>query len=186
MIEITSEQQERVNLLLNGVKNGPGKVFYNAINRGLDTVRSQSGKAIRETYHVKQGDITANQNMKMNRASAGDLVGSIEFAGTVIPLTKFKVSPSAPAQKTVSVAVLKETGGKRLESAYVANLGRYGVGVFERLTRRRDSSEQLFGPSTAHMMGNDNVLDKVEKAAQETIDKRIEHEISRILNGYGG
>lgn len=29
------------------------------------------------------------------------------------------------------------------------------------------------------------VLDKVEEAAQDTIDKRVEHEITRILNGYG-
>lgn len=53
------------------------------------------------------------------------------------------------------------------------------------MTRRRDSSEQLFGPSPAHMMANENVLDKVEEAAQDTIDKRVEHEITRILNGYG-
>ena len=123
--------------------------------------------------------------MKMKRATAGDLVGSIEFAGTVIPLKRFKVSTSAPAQKTVSVSVLKAEGGKRLEHAFVADLGKYGVGVFERMTRRRDSSEQLFGPSPAHMMANENVLDKVEEAAQDTIDKRVEHEITRILNGYG-
>ena len=54
----------------------------------------------------------------MKRATAGDLVGSIEFAGTVIPLKRFKVSPSAPAQKTVSVSVLKAEGGKRLEHLF--------------------------------------------------------------------
>lgn len=186
MIEITNGQIERVNLLLGDIKGAPNRALFNVINRALGTVRSQSGKVIRETYNIKQSDITANQNMKMKRATAGDLVGSIEFAGTVIPLKRFKVSPPAPAQRTVSVSVLRAEGGKRLESAYVADLGKYGVGVFERLTRRRDSSQQLYGPSTAHMMGNENVLDKVEQAAQETIDKRVEQEITRILNGYGG
>lgn len=186
MIEITNEQIERVNLLLGDIKGAPNRALFNVINRALGTVRSQSGKVIRETYNIKQADITANQNMKMKRATAGDLVGSIEFAGTVIPLKRFEVSPSAPAQRTVSVSVLRTEGEKRLESAYVADLGKYGVGVFERLTRRRDSSQQLYGPSTAHMMGNENVLDKVEQAAQETIDKRVEQEITRILNGYGG
>ena len=185
MIEITNEQIERVNLLLSDLHGAPNRVLFNVINRALGTVRSQSGKEIRQTYNIKQGDITANQNMKMKRATAGDLVGSIEFAGTVIPLKRFKVSPPAPAQRTVSVSVLRAEGGKRLEHAFVANLGKYGVGVFERMTRRRDSSEQLFGPSPAHMMANENVLDKVEEAAQDTIDKRVEHEITRILNGYG-
>lgn len=186
MIEITNEQIERVNLLLGNIKNAPNRAFFNIINRALGTVRSQSGKVIRQTYNIKQSDITANQNMKMKRATAGDLVGEIEFAGTVIPLKRFKVSPSAPAQRTVSVSVLKAAGGKRLESAYVADLGKYGVGVFERLTRRRETSQQLYGPSTAHMMGNDDVLSQVEEAAQDTIDKRVEQEINRILNGYGG
>ena len=116
MIEITNEQIERVNLLLGDIKGAPNRALFNVINRALGTVRSQSGKVIRETYNIKQSDITANQNMKMKRATAGDLVGSIEFAGTVIPLKRFKVSPPAPAQRTVSVSVLRAEGGKRLES----------------------------------------------------------------------
>ncbi|MBU5438294.1 phage tail protein [Tissierella sp. MSJ-40] len=184
MIEITNEQIERVNLILGGIKNAPNKAFYNTINRALMTVRSKSGKMIRETYRIKQSDITSNQNMKLKRASMRNLEGQIEFAGSVIPLIKFKVTPSEPKRKTVSVSVLRTEGGKRLQSAYVANLGRYGAGVFERMTSKRETSQQLFGPSTAHMMGNAGVIQKVEAAAQETIDKRIEHEISRILNGY--
>lgn len=184
MIEITNEQIERVNSILGGIKNAPNKAFYNTINRALSTVRSKSGKMIRETYQIKQKDISSNQNMKMKRASTSNLEGQIEFAGTMIPLIKFKVSPTEPRKKSVSVSVLKSEGGKRLQSAYVANLGRYGVGVFERMTSKRETSQQLFGPSTAHMMENTNVLQKVETAAQETINKRVEHEISRILNGY--
>lgn len=186
MIEITNEQIERVNSLLGDIKGAPNRAFFNVINRTLGTVRSQSGKAIRQTYNIKQSDVTANQNMKMKRATAADLTGTITFAGTVIPLKRFKVSPSSPAPRTVSVSVLKSEGAKRLETAYVADLGKHGVGVFERLTRRRESSQQLYGPSTAHMMDNENVLAKVEEAAQATIDKRVEQEISRILNGYGG
>lgn len=186
MIEITNEQIERVNLILGGIKNAPNKVLFNVINRALTTVRSESGKRIRETYNIKQSDISGYQNMKMKRATGSDLAGEIEFAGTVIPLMKFKVTPTQPKQKTVSASVLKSEGGKRLEKAYVADLGQYGIGVFERMTSKRDSSQQLFGPSTAHMMENENVLEKVEAAAQETIDKRVEQEITRILNGYGG
>lgn len=185
MIEITEQQINRVNALLNGVKNGPNKVFYNTINRALSTLRSKSGKMIRETYNIKTGDVKSNQNMKLKRATVQDMEGSVIFAGAVIPLIKFKVSPPQPEQKKVTVSVLRSQGGKRLESAYVANLGKYGVGVFERLTSKRETSQQLYGPSTAHMMENADVLQKAEQAAQETINKRVEQEISRILNGYG-
>ncbi|WP_113673750.1 phage tail protein [Vallitalea guaymasensis] len=184
MIEITNEQIERVNLILGGIKKAPNKAFYNSINRSLATVRSKSGKMIRETYRIKQKDITSNQNMKVKRATLSMLEGGIEFAGTVIPLIKFKTTPTQPKQKSVRVSVLKNETGKKLKSAYIANLGKYDVGIFERMTRKRETSMQLYGPSTAHMMSNIDVYQKVEKVAQETIDKRIEHEISRILNGY--
>lgn len=186
MIEITAEHAERVNAVLGGIKNAPNKVFYNVINRALSTVRTQSGKLIAATYQIKQKEIKSNSNMRVSKANTNNLTGEIAFAGTVIPLMAFQVSPKSPQKKTVSVKVLRESGGKRLESAYVADLGRYGVGVFERLTSKRASSQQLFGPSVAHMAENERVLDQMEERAQETIDKRVEHEISRILNGYGG
>lgn len=184
MIEITEQQIDRVNLILGGLKNAPQKAFTGIINRALTTIRSQSGKEVRQTYRIKQKDITSNQNIGIKRASGGSLEGEIRYAGTLIPLIKFNVNPPQPQQKAVSVSVLKNGGGKRLLHAYVANLGRYGVGVFERETPIRESSKQLMGPSTAHMVENENVLSKVEAAAMETIDKRVEHEITRILNGY--
>ena len=186
MIEISAEQIERVNAVLSGLHNAPNKVFYNVINRALTTVRSQSGKLVAATYQIKQSEIKRNSNMRLKRATAGDLAGQIEFAGTVIPLMKFKVSPKEPRQKTVSVSVLRQSGAKRLQSEYVAHFVRYAVGELERLTSRRATSQQLFGPSVAHMVENENVLERVEDSAQGTVDKRLEHEISRILNGYGG
>lgn len=186
MIEITAEQVERVNAVLGGLQNAPNKVFYNVINRALSTVRAQSAKQAAAVYQIRNRDFKEYAKTKMSKASSTDLAGEIEFAGTVIPLMKFKVSPKEPKKQTVSVSVLRAKGGTRLEMAYVADLGKYGIGVFERQTSKRESSQQLYGPSAAHMMGNEEVLEKIEAAAQETIDKRVEHEISRILNGYGG
>lgn len=183
MIEVTEQQIDRVNLILGGLKNAPNKAFASVINRALTTIRSQSGKEVRKTYKIKQRDITSNQRMTVQRASGQNIEGSISYAGNLIPLMKFSVNPPAPHKKMVSVSVLQSGGGKRLLHAYVANLGR-GIGVFERETSKRESSAQLYGPSPAHMVENEDVLSKVESAAMETIDKRVEHEISRILNGY--
>ncbi len=181
MIGIDQEQLDRVELLLSGINNAKNKVFYNAINRGISAAKTYSGRYVREVYHIKQSDITASQNIKEKKATTSDLVGSLEFAGTLIPLQKFKVTES----NGVSVSVLKSTGATRLAHAYATNLGEYGVGVFERMTRERASSTQLYGPSTAHMVEHSEVMDKVEDQAQEMVNKRIEQEITRILNGYG-
>ncbi len=184
MIEITSEQVDRIHLLLGGIKNAPQKVIHNVLNRAASTVKTTSSKEVRKTYKIKHGDLTSNQNVKTTKAGPSRLEASISFAGNLIPLIKFNVNPKQPQQRKVSASVLKSGGKKQLIHAYVADLGRYGVGVFERETSERESSKQLYGPSAAHMIENDNVLNSVQAAAMETIDKRIEHEISRILNGY--
>lgn len=183
MIEITSEQIDRIHLLLGGIKDAPQKAIYNVLNRAVTTVKTASSKEVRKTYKIKHGDLTGNQNVRIAKAGPSHLEAAISFAGNLIPLMKFNVTPKQPQHKIVSASVLN--GGKsKLIHAYVANLGKYGVGVFERETSARDSSKQLYGPSTAHMVENDNVLNSVQVAAMDTIDKRVEHEISRILNGY--
>lgn len=184
MIEITSEQVDRIHLLLGGIKNAPQKVIYNVLNRAASTVKTTSSKEVRRTYKIKRGDLTSNQNIRTTKAGPSRLEAAIYFSGNLIPLIKFNVNPKQPQRKIVSASVLNGGGKSHLIHAYVANLGKYGVGVFERETSDRESSKQLYGPSTAHMVENGDVLKNVQAAAMDTIDKRVEHEISRILSGY--
>lgn len=185
MIEISAEQLNRIRLLLNGIYLGAHDAIYNVQNRAIGTIRSVASKEIRKTYKIKHSDLTSNQNIKVVRAGRSKLEASISFNGNLIPLVKFDVVPERPQRKTVSASIRKSDGKKQLAHAYIANL-RYGVGVFERETSKRDSSRQFYGPATAIMVGDEAVLGRIEQAATETIDKRIEHEITRILNGYRG
>lgn len=183
MIEISAEQIDRIHSLLCGVKNAPQKAIHNVLNRAASTVKTASSREVRKTYKIKHGDLTSNQNIKISKAGPSKLEAVISFNGNLIPLIKFDVSPKQPQRKIVSASVLKSGGKKQLIHAYVANL-KYGVGAFERETSERDSSRQLYGPAAAVMVENDSVLKNVQEAAMNTIDKRVEHEISRILNGY--
>lgn len=63
---------------------------------------------------------------------------------------------------------------------------RNGMGVYERLTRKRVPTEQLMGLSAAQMVGNTEVMDDLQEEVQELVNERIIHEMNRILNGYGG
>lgn len=200
MIEITNEQIERVNSILSGVQGGVEKVFYNAINRALGTIRTTAGKQIREVYAISQKDLRTESNVRLKKAARNDLVGEISFAGCKIPLYRFNVSPKQPVWRgKVKAAVLKTESQKEFEKAFVATVragDKEHTGVWERKVERTGREEdrknsrfpivEFFGPSVADMAGNSVVLAQVENAAQETINKRIEHEITRILSGYGG
>lgn len=183
MVQISAEQLERISKILQGVPGGAQKVVYDAINRGLTTIKAKSAAEISRVYRISSSAAKSSGNMTLNRATASSLSGSIMFAGHVIPLIQFSVGFSRGGFVTASV---KKNGARAaLKHAYVTNLG-HGTGVFERETAARDSSKQLFGPSIAHMMREESVIDKVTEATQKTVDNRIEHGITRILNGYGG
>lgn len=185
MIEITENQINRVDAILAGVKNAHDIVFSNAVRRGLSAARTEGKKAIRQTYNVKAKALSGFGKMKQKKKDDG-IVGRIEIGGAVIPLIQFKVSPKeVNERKTVKAAVFRDGTGETIAQAYVTNL-KGGVGVFERLTSKRETSQTFYGPSVAHMAENVNVLPKMEEIAQRTVNERIEHEISRILNGYGG
>lgn len=192
MIEISEQQVDRVYMLLRGMYNGRGPTvaLRNAINRGMITARSESAKAISETYRIKQKDFKAETKIKVFRSNQSVIEAGFIYAGNVIPLIKFQINPPKPVsgrrRKYTRVSVMKENGATELVDAYVANLGRYGDGVFERLTSKRESSQQLYGPSAAHMAGNESIYERVSEKAQEMFDERVEHEIGRILNGYWG
>ena len=106
MIEITAEQAERVNAVLGGLHNAPNKVFHNVINRALSTVRSQSGKRIAATYQIKQSEIKRNSNMRLKRATAGDLAGQIEFAKK----NRFRSSPAGIRGKASGIRICGRFG----------------------------------------------------------------------------
>ena len=63
---------------------------------------------------------------------------------------------------------------------------KYGTGVFERETSKRFPVQELMGLSTAQMVENENIMQTLEEEAQTVVNERLEHEIERILNGYGG
>ena len=181
MITITAEQIERVNLILSGVPGGIEKALSSTIRRANNTVRSETLKGITTVYAITRQNVRAETTIKVRtQSSDGGIVGTVLFAGHKIPLYRFNVSPTIPIQRaTVSAAV-------PFQDAFIARMQSGHTGMFERDGSKRLPISEFMGPSTAQMAGNSIVLADVEEKAQEVIDKRVEHEITRILNGYGG
>ena len=184
MITITAEQIERVNLILSGVPGGIEKALSSTIRRANNTVRSETLKGITTVYAITRQNVRAETTIKVRTQSSD---GTVLFAGHKIPLYRFNVSPTIPIQRaTVSAAVLAGNGRTPFQDAFIARMQSGHTGMFERDGSKRLPISEFMGPSTAQMAGNSIVLADVEEKAQEVINKRVEHEITRILNGYGG
>lgn len=198
MIEVSEQTIDRIHALLAGVEKADEKVLKPALARGLMAGKTAAGRMARQTYHISAGDFNSRGYMKYNSVTkSGDgIVGSIEYSGGVIPLMKFKVSPSTPKKKaTPSAAVLKASSlvkFNRQKNVFVAQMKSGHIGIMERQegtvspNTGKEKLKELLSPAIPQMIGNEKVMQGVEERVNEVINQRIEHEIERLLSKSGG
>ena len=180
---IGSENIDRINKILAGIPSGAFKVTYAALKRAGDTAKTKAGQFAAAEYTINKGTFMHNVTEKVRTEGGAGGVASISFAGTVLPLLEFNTRYSRGGQLTTQVK--RNGGAATLEHAFAEKV--FGpIAVFERVGAPRFPVEQKFGPSTGHMMQNENVVEKMDETIRDTFDKRVEHEILRVLNGWGG
>nr|WP_298544074.1 phage tail protein [uncultured Lachnoclostridium sp.] len=198
MIEVSEQTIDRIHTILAGVEKADEKVLKPALARGLMAGKTAAGKMVRQTYHISAGDFNSRGYMRYNSVTKnGDgIIGSIEYSGGVIPLMKFKVSPSTPKKKTTpSAAVLKASSlvkFNRQKNVFVAQMKSGHIGIMERQkgtvspATGKEKLKELLSPAVPQMVGNEKVMQNVEERVNEVINQRIEHEIERLLSKNGG
>ena len=152
----------------------------NALNRAVSTMSSNISKEVRKDYHVKATDVKST--LKIFRASKSKLSAEIKSSGEALGLDKFKVSPKTvnPKRKSQLKIAVKNDGVKKILGAFVANLN--GTKVFTRDGKKRLPISRKFGPSVPQMVGNENIVEKINELGNVTYHTRLNHEINRILN----
>lgn len=105
------------------------------------------------------------------------------YRGSVIPLRVFDTKVDRSGRVVTRV---KKSGARQaLDHAFEAKMGSH-YGIYERQGEKRFPVKELFGPATPQMMySNENVMDSIEAKMASTYEERIEHEITRVLNGWG-
>jgi len=175
MIEFNATQIGRAEQLLGGIKGALPKAQASAINRSLTTARAEIVRAVRKEYVIKAEDV--RNTIKVSNASAANPIGRVKSMGGPIPLVKFDTSKGNPV-----LARVKKTGAKKpIKHAFKQTMKNGYQGIFLRAGKDRYPLKQLYGPSIPQMVGNENVMKSVEEKAIEILDKRLNHEINRIL-----
>lgn len=183
--QVGSGGLDRINKILTGVQGGVWKAVSAAMKRAGDTAKTRAGEFAASQYTINKGDFMRKVNVKSRIESEGGsaVSMSIGYTGNVLPLLTFNTKFSRDGR--VLTQVKRGGSSTALDHAFAAKI--YGpIGIFERVGASRFPIEQKFGPSTAHMMQNDEIIKKMDETIRETYDKRIEHEITRVLNGWGG
>ena len=184
-VDISAEGLERIQKVLSGVRGGWQKAVGSALKRAASSGKTEGKRAVVQEYAISGGTFLSYTKNTNHFSSGGDGIEIVfGYAGAVIPLTKFKTSVKRGG--LVSTLVRKDTGTAVLEHAFPASIGSHS-GIFERVGPERFPVKELFGPSTPQMMySNEAVLNEVKQKIVETYERRIEHEILRLMNGWGG
>lgn len=183
--EVGGNTLDRVNKILAGIPGGAQRATFSALKRAGETAKTKAGQFAAAEYTISKGSFMGNVNQKTKVTSgSGSVVSlSISFAGSVLPLLTFNTRFSRGGY--VQTQVKRNGGAATLQHAFVAAV--YGpTAVYERVGAPRFPVEQKFGPSTGHMMANPQVVDQMDETIQTTFKERIEHEMLRVLNGWGG
>lgn len=185
-IEVDGEEAlKRANLILAGIKGGAKQAVGSALSRAASSGKTEVKKFVTEEYTLSQSTFlqeTKNIN-HYQRSSDGGISVVFGFRGNVIPLTKF--STSVGKNGHVEVQVKRSSSKTSLDHAFAGTMGSH-KGIFERIGAERFPVRELYGPATTQMIySNEAVLDKMEDKMLEVFNTRVDHEINRILNGWG-
>lgn len=187
MIEIKADALQRVERLLGGIKDAAPKAVSNAINRSLFAARAEAVRAVTKEYVIRAGEV--RKVMVIKKAGMSMLVGTVFAVGSPIALSKFDVSPKRPGgkKKKILTARVKKTGGRKpIKKAFISTTASGHTGVFIRTSAKRLPIQQLHGPSIPQMLGADSVSKQIEARASDMLEKRLDHEIDRMLSGGFG
>jgi hypothetical protein len=86
-----------------------------------------------------------------------------------------------PRGKMHKAKVLKSSGLKGVYRAFTAKMQSGHIGLFERKSSNKFPIKELYGPDVPHMIGYDSVIKEIEAKTNETLKKRLKHELDRVI-----
>ena len=185
-LEIT-EWDERLSNAYQLLKKIPGafpQAVSNAVNRTLETVRSEAVRGTAGRYFVKQGEV--RKTIQLKKTSAGNLHGAMVSRGKRKKLQEYKLTPNSPAgnKKGFKGAVMREGGLKSFpKSAFMMNTPTAGWLLFNRIRPGKGwgNIEYYGSPSVPQIIKNRETVAEMEARADRVFWQRLDHEVMRII-----
>lgn len=172
-------------------------VMMRAMNRTARNIATTTKREVASRYFVKQKQVA--DTLKISKASKSNLEVAVVSKGEKLELEKFKVSPREPVKiisreertpKVYKAAVKKAGGLKPLygervsgkqSKPFFATTKKGTQGIFFRSRAKAYPIKQVMGPAIPQIIDNKEIMENIMKKANETLEKCIEHELSRVI-----
>lgn len=196
---------ERANKILSGFHEEAQKAVIFSAKRAMEHLNAEAYREATKKYAVSQTEARKRTRSKVwiIYNGHGDITMDASFAGRRIPLYKFSgSSPKTPQNTEKMVAAfiddhwrqvyagkpakghqLVDTSPTLFEHAFTAKMSNGYLGIFSRDVD--GSIHEIQGNSVPQMLGNEEVSESLAEKAKDKFEERLDHEINRILNGWG-
>lgn len=191
MIKVKLDDLIRATADLQTIQRQFPKAYVSALNHAAKGARTEAARKVRESYHVKYGEVLKKIDIRLASTSRMDAV--LRAKGRNTRLVNYRTAPtSVPARppRMLKAAVRRDGGMKSIPGAFVTRVRGGHVGVFRRTAHARHKKarrgvwsqmpiEQLYGPSIPGLLNNPEVVAHVEKEARRRTEERLDHEVKR-------
>ena len=161
------------------------KAVSSAMNRTLESMRTESARETAGRYFAKSSEV--RKTLQLRTANAGNLYGAMISRGGRKKLQEYKLTPKNPQvgnKKGFKGAVMRKGGLKPLpKGTFMMNTPNAGNVLFRRIRPGKAWSniEHVVSPSIPQIVKNKETVAVVEKRAREVFEKRLNHEVMRII-----
>jgi hypothetical protein len=173
-LTIDASQLNKLQKTLANIEKGVPKVLVPAINRALAKGRTELKREIRKSYLIKASDIP----VRIERATYGALGGAVIVEQGMLPLGKFRYRGGRKKPLFVQV---RTSGGGIIKDGFVGTMPEYTGPYRRRQGVARLPIKKLLTIGASIMASQPSVGPVVNKAMGDTLDKRIDHEMKRVL-----
>ena len=180
IISVSETKLQRAEAALQHIQGGYVRAVSSAVNRSLESLRTVTVKETTEKYFVKPKEV--RQTLTLKRASGANLYGELISRGARKSLSKYMIEPKRPpvAPESFRAAVKKAGGLKPIPLAFL--IPRSGnVLVAIRDAPGGGGLRMLRSLSIPQLVKNKDTVAEAEKKANETFEKRLDHETMRLL-----
>lgn len=180
----SSKALDNATKLLAGISGGIYRAAGSAMKRAATSGEAYAARAVNQHYYIKVSDFKSHTKSKKRIfTSLEGTTVEITYRGVHIPLIRFKTRIGADGK--IRSQVKKDASAKIINRAFIKSAGKYPMGIYQRVGKDRIPLEQFYGPSVPQMMGaNDDVVQAINDKVSEVFEKRMEHEVTAILNGW--
>lgn len=181
-LNIDTSELKKLHRALDHLRDGVPKAIVPAINRALSSGQTTIKREIRKEYLIKAKDIPT----KLHRARYASPTGHIRIDQGMLGVDKFVYKPKAVQKRKIKKPIfvqIKRTGGGIVQRSFVLA----GKGPFQRRSAApRLPIRKLLAIGASIMATQPHVGPAVNQVMADTLAKRIDHEMKRVLASAGG